>query len=26
VLPLAGHKPATNWTDTEMLRRSKMGI
>jgi 2-oxoisovalerate dehydrogenase E1 component len=26
VLPLAGHKPTGNWTDTEMLRRSKMGV
>ena len=26
LLPLNGHQPSTNWTDSEMLRRNRMGI
>jgi 2-oxoisovalerate dehydrogenase E1 component len=26
ILPLAGHIPTTNWSDAEMIRRSKAGV
>jgi len=26
ILPLAGHRSSTNWTDAEILRRNRMGV